>query len=134
MDNQPERQRQQAADRILVVGEAAEEVVRALEALCFDVELVPSGLHAQRILERDSDVAIVIAEEELPGIDGIGFLMLTRSRWPRVRRVLLTPSLRGALIMEAKMSADARALGRPVTRERLSDVVEQELRAYARGA
>jgi len=48
-----------------------------------------TGLHALQVLTR-VPVDIVIADQILPGMDGLQLLDAVRSRWPRCQRVLLT--------------------------------------------
>lgn len=93
------------------------------------VQLFPSGLHAQQVLEFEQ-VAIVIAEENLPGIGGMRLLSVVRDRWPWMRRVLMTEKPSGDLIMRAKVQLDARILVKPVKPSALVRVVEEELEAY----
>jgi DNA-binding NtrC family response regulator len=117
---------------LLVGGSDDHNNARVLSQAGYPVERVPSGLHAQQVLEREHEkIGLVITEQEMMGIDGIGILMLVKSRWPRIRRVIATKRPRGALVMDARIYADARTLHRPIAAEILLTVVKQELDAYA---
>lgn len=129
-DNRSSRQRQEP--KVLLVGGADDrDNAGALRQAGYPVVLAPSGLHAQRVLEQDDSVGLVITEHDMVGIDGLGLLILVQSRWPAIRRVIATVRPRGVLVMEARMFAGARTLHRPIKREKLLTVVKQELDAYA---
>jgi DNA-binding NtrC family response regulator len=125
--------RQQSDPKVLLVGGLDDRAnARVLRQAGYPVDLAPSGLHAQQVLEREHElIGLVITEQDMTGIDGVGLLMLVKSRWPRIRRIIATGRPRGALVMDARMYADARTLHRPIAREKLLTVVKQELDAYA---
>jgi|SRR6185436_3275170 len=111
-------------------------IQRILEAIGYCTIGAPSGLHAQQILNgkkaADTPIGMVITEQRMSaGIDGLGLLMLIKSRWPKIRRAIMTTRPPGALVMEARIHADARTLIKPVPAEKLISVVQEELRAYA---
>ncbi len=91
---------------------------------------LPSGLHAQQHLEHDR-VAVLVADKELPGIDGFDLLVLARERWPWVKRVLMAKRPSGELVMKTRVRADARVLTKTVLPSVLLRVVREELSAYA---
>lgn len=118
---------------ILIVDddeEARKLCVLVLKERGYRVAAVPSGLHAQQILEHDG-VAVIITEHRMQGILGLDLLLLVKRRWPRVRRVLAAKKPSGELVMRARTEADARTLLRPIKPEKLVTVVEEELLAYA---
>lgn len=110
----------------------AERDAEILRAAAFVVQVVPSGLHAQRVLEAKDNVALVLAEHDLVGIDGLSLLTLVRRRWPKVRLVLSMSRPSGELVMRAYEEALAKAILSPRPKKKLLDVVKMELHAYAR--
>jgi DNA-binding NtrC family response regulator len=109
--------------------ESRDDDERVLRHAGYRVESVPSGLHAQQILDRE-EVALVVTEQVMIGVDGLSLLTFIRKRTPRVRRVLATRRPSGELVMRARVEAGARTLLRPIKPEKLLSVVRQELDAY----
>ena len=108
------------------------ELQGTLRAHGFSVKGAPSSLHAIRVLEREP-LGLVLAEQRMPeGMDGLGLCVLVKSRWPKVRRVVMAKRPTGELVMQAKILADARTLLRPVSPAKLVAVIDEELRAFAR--
>ena len=137
MASKPKDQRPQQSDRdrlVLLVDDDVRGRAHTEELLVahgFSVKCVPSGLHAIRVLER-SPVGIVLAEQRLQeGLDGLGLLVLVKSRWPKVRRVVMCKRPTGELVMQAKILADARVLIRPVSPAKLVAAMQEEFRALA---
>jgi CheY-like chemotaxis protein len=54
---------------------------------------------ALQVLEKQADlISVVVADWEMPGLDGIGLLDAVGRRWPDIKRVLLTAYSHGELI------------------------------------
>nr|GGH95020.1 hypothetical protein GCM10011355_10570 [Aquisalinus luteolus] len=56
----------------------------------FSVETALNGEEALSILERDGHIALIVADMQMPGMNGIDLLKQTRDRWPDIRRIMLT--------------------------------------------
>lgn len=55
---------------------------------------------AEQILDRDV-VKVMVCSDDLPGETGLMFLARTKTRWPKLRRILLAPDLDGELFFHA---------------------------------
>jgi CheY-like chemotaxis protein len=91
--------------RLVVLIVDDEEVVRAsfvrLLAECnFETLLANTGSHALQIMsERHVDA--VVADQFMPGLDGIGLLALVRERFPNCTRLLCTAQPASELVINA---------------------------------
>jgi len=79
--------------RLLCVDDE-ERVLSALRR-CFrrqaaNIFLATSGQEALELLERESDIQVVISDYRMPGMNGVDFLDQVRLHWPRIQRVMLT--------------------------------------------
>jgi two-component system, cell cycle sensor histidine kinase and response regulator CckA len=59
-----------------------------------------SGLHAVQVLE-EQHVDLVVADQMMPGMDGVRLLELIRDRWPSCQRVLLTGQASSDVVLGA---------------------------------
>lgn len=98
--------------KVLVVDDV--ELVRTslkrlLERAGFEVRTAESGAAAIALLEKEP-VDVVLADFMMPGMNGIDMLREVRTRWPSVRRAMLTAqadqelldrSLEGGLLLVA---------------------------------
>lgn len=78
--------------RILIVDDVRlvlTSLRRVLERAGFHVEAAESGQDALALLDRVA-VDVVVADFMMPGMNGIEFLREVATRWPRVRRAMLT--------------------------------------------
>lgn len=91
------------AKRILLVDDE-ERVLSALRRRLrteFDVVTATSGARALEHLERDPDIAVIVADMQMPGMNGVALLKAARERVPHVRRLMLT----GNADLETAMAA-----------------------------
>jgi len=88
---------------ILIVDD--EEVIRdsflrLLDECNFETVLASSGLHALQILtERQIDA--IVADQFMPGLDGIGLLELVHERYPDCTRILCTAQPASDVVLSA---------------------------------
>ncbi|OGT01081.1 MAG: two-component system response regulator [Gallionellales bacterium RIFCSPLOWO2_12_FULL_59_22] len=78
--------------RILVVDDEAfilSSLQRLLRNSGFEVLTADSGTAGLAVLERET-IDVVISDMRMPGMTGAEFLEQTFSRWPNVKRILLT--------------------------------------------
>ncbi len=67
------------------------------------VMTAPSGLHALQILQvHSAEIAEVVSDYEMAGMNGIDLLDTIARRYPHIERVLLTGIVDSDIIMEAK--------------------------------
>lgn len=127
------RERHRDVDVLVVDSDRAAraELESVLRSAGFVVKGAPSSLHAIQVLEREH-VRLVIAEERMQtGLDGLGLVVLVKSRWPSVRRLVMARRTTGELVMQAKVLADARTFSRALAEDKIVALVKQELRAFA---
>jgi signal transduction histidine kinase len=56
----------------------------------FATVMASSSAEALRVLETTADIAVVVADMRMPEMTGIELLGIVRSRWPEIRRIMLT--------------------------------------------
>jgi two-component system, cell cycle sensor histidine kinase and response regulator CckA len=88
---------------VLVVDDNAEVRDLLLRVLSeSDLVLVgaKSGLHAMQVLEQ-RHVDLIVADQIMPGMDGVQLLEIVRERWPHCQRVLLTAHASSDVVLAA---------------------------------
>jgi CheY-like chemotaxis protein len=98
-----------------------------------DVLTAPSGLHALQKLET-SPVDLLIADQLMPGMEGMYLLETASRRWPRIVRVVYTGFLSAGLVVDAVNRANvhkvlAKDMSPEWLRDQLAEVV-REIRAW----
>jgi two-component system NtrC family sensor kinase len=108
------------------------EVLRALErdleSRSYEMVVTDSPTMALEILELQS-IGVVLSAYLLPEMNGVSFLDVVRSRWPRVQRLLMAtidelPTMSGAQPI-------FRLLCKPWNREELKTVIDDAFSTYA---
>jgi CheY-like chemotaxis protein len=88
---------------VLVVDDSA-DVRDLLLRVLSESDLVllgaKSGLHALQVLEQ-RHVDLVVADQIMPGMDGVQLLETIRERWPQCQRVLLTAHASSDVVLAA---------------------------------
>ena len=66
--------------KILYVDDENINLINFREALCdqFDILTAISGEEALTILEKEKDIALVVSDQRMPGIDGVTLLAKVR--------------------------------------------------------
>ena len=78
--------------RVLVV----DDEVRSQDAIRRTLDedfLVLTASHAdeaRELLERHDDVAVILCDQRMPGLPGVGFLKEVRERWPEIVRIVIS--------------------------------------------
>jgi len=101
VDSSQERQ----VAKILCVDDEP-NVLRALRRLLMDEEqyellVAESGAAGLEILEQEEDIALVISDYRMPGMNGVDFLSQVHDRWPKTIRVVLSGYADTASVVEA---------------------------------
>jgi CheY-like chemotaxis protein len=102
---------------------------RILSDVGADVVTAPSGLHALQKLQALS-IDLIIADQLMPGMEGMRLLETAYRSWPRVLRVVYTGYLSSALVVDAVNRANvhkvlAKDMPPELLREQLSEVVAE---------
>lgn len=105
---------------------------RILSDVGADVVTAPSGLHALQKLQA-LPIDLIIADQLMPGMEGMRLLETAYRNWPRVLRVVYTGYLSSALVVDAVNRANvhkvlAKDMPPELLREQLREVVA-EIRA-----
>ena len=119
--------------RILLVDDEA----RLLSALRrrlsddFDIKTATSGAEALQIIEGDDAIAVVVADMQMPGMNGVDLLKIVREKAPAIRRIMLT----GNADLETAMAAIndgkvMRFLRKPCDAAELKAVLSQGLEEF----
>jgi two-component system NtrC family sensor kinase len=95
-----------------------------LSDMGFRVISAASGDEALQFLYSEESCDVVFSDVVLPGMSGIELARRTREARPGVATVLVTGRSEG---WEAVLDAGALALAKPVSRERLADVLADAL-------
>lgn len=88
---------------VLVVDDSAEVrdlLLRVLSESDLILLGAKSGLHALQVLEQ-RHVDLVVADQIMPGLDGVQLLEAVRARWPQCQRVLLTAHATSDVVVAA---------------------------------
>ncbi|MDC1069046.1 fused response regulator/phosphatase, partial [Candidatus Kapabacteria bacterium] len=56
----------------------------------YDVHAASSAEEAIKVLEKKSNFAVVISDHDMPGMNGIDFLNIVKSKYPDIVRILMT--------------------------------------------
>ena len=78
--------------KILYVDDENINLINFREALCdqFDILTAISGEEALTILEKEKDIALVVSDQRMPGIDGVTLLAKVRELLPYAERIITT--------------------------------------------
>ena len=114
------------ADILLVEDDPTSRYLMAalLSDMGYAVTSAASGDEALQFLYSEEACDVMFADIVLPGMSGIELARLTRDARPGVATVLVTGRTEG---WKAALDAGAFALQKPVTRERLADVIADAL-------
>jgi CheY-like chemotaxis protein len=97
----------------------------------FQVLTATSGAEGLTIVERERELAVVIADMRMPEMDGATFLAQTRKRQPTTVRVLLTGQADIAAAIKAINEGQVfRFLTKPCPPEQLLAVMDEAIRQY----
>jgi len=78
--------------KILYVDDEEINLINFREALCDTYEILTalSGEAALEILEREKDLALVVSDQRMPGMQGVGLLSKARELVPHAERIIIT--------------------------------------------
>src|SRR4051812_34609856 len=95
---------------VLVVGAGKDQLYGVLNALptlapYWSIHVVDDAGSAEELLARDGTIDAVIVASQLRDADGLGFLEIVRTMYPRLARILLTSTHSSAHVAELGLLA-----------------------------
>lgn len=121
-------------NRILLVDDD-ENLLASLHRLLrkrFELDVAMGGPQALQALEHHGPYAVVMADMQMPGMNGVELLQKVRESWPRTIRLMLTGNLDQHTAMQAINQGHVfRFLTKPCSPEDLSQVLGAALRQHA---
>ena len=105
---------------------------RVLEEVGYFVDEAANGRVALRAVEEKFYEAIVV-DLAMPEVDGLEFIKAASLRLPRVRIVVTSSFMQGAMLRVAEHLGADIALMKPISPERLLQAVYENLDAYFKG-
>jgi signal transduction histidine kinase len=97
----------------------------------FAVEVASSPLEALNTLESTSGIAVVVADMRMPEMSGIELLGRIRSRWPEIRRIMLTGNTDQETALAAVNDGHVfRFFNKPVDADLLAEALEAAIEEY----
>lgn len=92
------------------------------------MDVAANADEALALLERES-FDVVMADFDMPGMDGIALLATVRQRWPRTRRVMVTAHGRREVRMRAVEEGGAQAfVTKPYSLKRIQKLLMELLK------
>ena len=97
----------------------------------FTLATATSGEEALQLIQRDGPFAVVVADMQMPVMNGIQFLAKVEERWPDTVRIMLTGNADQHTAVEAVNHGHVfRFLNKPCTSESLAVALEAGLKQY----
>lgn len=97
----------------------------------FDIDTAVGALAALKIVENSGPYAVIVADMQMPGMNGVEFLNIVRQKYPDTVRVMLTGNA------DQKTATDAvnrgqifQFLNKPCPPERLAEVLNGGIKHY----
>lgn len=120
----------QSHETVLVVEDDADvraATVAMLEELEYAVVQADSGAAALQILEASQEIALLMTDVVMPGMDGRQLADEAQRRWPDLRVLFTTGYTRNAIVHNGVLDPGVSMIGKPYTLEALSQKVSEVL-------
>lgn len=90
----------------------------------FEIDTAVGALAALKMMERDCPYAVIVADQQMPGMNGVEFLNLMRQKYPDTVRVMLTGNADQKTAIEAVNRGHIyQFLNKPCPPDRLVEVL-----------
>ena len=112
--------------RVLLVDDNADHLSALAELLEgeYEVHVAPNGAEALAICEEHSPFALVLSDQEMPGMTGVELLARIGDRWPGTERILMSGKADSNVLVRAVNEARVfHFLLKPVSSEELRGVI-----------
>lgn len=97
----------------------------------YDLDVALGGLQALQALEQHGPYAVIVADMQMPGMNGVELLQKVQEDYPATQRLMLTGNLDQHTAMEAINRGKVfRFLTKPCTPDDLSTALEGALRQF----
>ena len=97
----------------------------------FDLDIALGGPQALQVMEQHGPYGVLVADMQMPGMNGVELLQKVRDAWPNTIRLMLTGNLDQHTAMEAINHGRVfRFLTKPCSPEDLGEMLEAALRQH----
>jgi response regulator RpfG family c-di-GMP phosphodiesterase len=97
----------------------------------FDIDTAVGALAALKLIERECPYAVIVADMQMPGMNGVEFLNLARQKYPDTVRIMLTGNADQKTATEAVNRGHIfQFLNKPCPPDKLADVLVGGIKQY----
>jgi response regulator RpfG family c-di-GMP phosphodiesterase len=97
----------------------------------FDIDTAVGALAALKLIERECPYAVIVADMQMPGMNGVEFLNIARQKYPDTIRIMLTGNADQKTATEAVNRGHIfQFLNKPCPPDKLADVLTDGIKQY----
>lgn len=97
----------------------------------FDIDTAIGALAALKLIEKECPYAVIVADMQMPGMNGVEFLNLARQKYPDTVRVMLTGNADQKTAIEAVNRGHIfQFLNKPCPPDRLAEVLSGGIKQF----
>lgn len=97
----------------------------------FDIDTAVGALTALKMIEKECPYAVIVADMQMPGMNGVEFLNIARQKYPDTVRVMLTGNADQKTATEAVNRGHIfQFLNKPCPPDKLADVLHGGIKQY----
>src|SRR5215831_535053 len=100
---------------------------RLLERKGYSARAITSSREALALLERNGDVDVVLADLQMPEMDGIQLLSAVKSRFPHIEFIVMTGYGTVKTAVEAMQLGAAHYIQKPLDHEELNLLIQRAI-------
>jgi DNA-binding NtrC family response regulator len=98
---------------------------RLLERKGYSAKALTSGREALSVLERNGTVDVILADLQMPGMDGIQLLSAVKSRYPHIEFIVMTGYGTVKTAVEAMQLGAAHYIQKPLDQDELNILIQR---------
>jgi DNA-binding NtrC family response regulator len=118
------------AEKILIVDDETDMLVLLRIVIqmqtSYEPVITPNPLEVEKIL-AEKEIALVIADMDMPGMDGFQLLEMIQANYPLIPVIIITAHDRPGAAEEAQRKGAFDFFPKPFRRERIIQAIEQGL-------